>query len=175
MQEASRRDSSARGMARDETMKTDIDAAKVAASAKEAEPLLRTNPAPDSVTGLEPRVDAETVSESPKQADSESTSAENAELQGILQCAEAMQDQSPNSYTSWRSRADVLVSTIRKLEKREISPDSNIKIFAVPLVETELRDAAEKALRHCAHFANTFDERISLVDAANDIRNISWF
>ena len=94
--------------------------------------------------------------------------------ESLLKLASALKE-SATDYESWRSRADILVLAVKKLERREIEADSNVKLIGVPLVQSELRAAAEKALRHCAHFAGTFDERISLVDHANDIRNVSWF
>jgi hypothetical protein len=44
----------------------------------------------------------------------------------------------------------------------------------VPLRESALREAAEEALRNCAHFAQTFDERVTLIDEANRIRRTTW-
>ncbi len=137
-----------------------IDAAATGASTQLSEP-----------TGVDKDVQ---ISEAPTDGTVTENSTSEA-LGELLERAESVPDQAPNSYTTWRTRADILITTIRKLERREIEADSNIKVFGVPILERDLRDAAEKALRHCAHFANTFDERISLVDAANEIRNISWF
>jgi Protein kinase G tetratricopeptide repeat len=78
-------------------------------------------------------------------------------------------------YLPWRSRANQLVAAIRQLERRELEVDLNSNILGVPIAEKPLRQAAEQALRHCAHFAPTFDERISLVDEANSIREKTWF
>jgi hypothetical protein len=78
-------------------------------------------------------------------------------------------------YLPWRSRANQLVAAVRKLEKRELEVDLDSNILGVPIAEKPLRQAAEQALRHCAHFAPTYDERIALVDEANAIREKTWF
>ncbi len=78
-------------------------------------------------------------------------------------------------YLPWRSRANQLIAAIKQLERRELEVDINSNILGVPIAEKPLREAAEQALRHCAHFAPTFDERIALVDEANSIREKTWF
>jgi hypothetical protein len=78
-------------------------------------------------------------------------------------------------YLPWRSRANQLVAAIRQLERRELEVDMNSNILGVPIAEKPLRQAAEEALRHCAHFAPSLDERICLVDEANSIREKTWF
>jgi hypothetical protein len=80
----------------------------------------------------------------------------------------------PDDYQAWRMQADLFLSAIRRLETREIEPDESIKLMHVPLRESALRDAAEEALRNCAHFAQTFDERVILIDEANRIRRTTW-
>ncbi|HEY9756959.1 MAG TPA: tetratricopeptide repeat protein [Oculatellaceae cyanobacterium] len=95
-------------------------------------------------------------------------------IESLVERAKNLQEQASDTYTSWRSRAETLVIAIAKLEKREIEPDSAITLFDVPLVEGDLRDAAEKALRLCAFFATSGDERIALIDEANSVRNTSW-
>ena len=95
-------------------------------------------------------------------------------LESLVSRARDLNDQASDTYTSWRLRAETLVTAIAKLEKREIEPDSTITLFEVPLIERDLRDAAEKALRLCAFFATDADERIAMVDEANNVRNTSW-
>jgi hypothetical protein len=87
----------------------------------------------------------------------------------------ALEKTVPDDFHSWRSQADLLLSAIRQLEIRQILPDESVKLIGVPLRESALRDAAENALRNCAHFAQTFDERVTLIDEANRIRATTWF
>ena len=95
---------------------------------------------------------------------------------GEGQEAEAETESSPvTGYLPWRSRANQLVTAIKKLERRELEVDLESNILGIPIAEKPLRQAAEQALRHCAHFAPTYDERISLVDEANAIRQKTWF
>jgi hypothetical protein len=95
-------------------------------------------------------------------------------VDGLVQRARDLQEQASDTYASWRSRSETLIAAINKLEKREIEPDSTVTLFQVPLIEKDLRDAAEKALRLCGFFATNADERIVLIDEANRVRNTSW-
>ena len=92
-----------------------------------------------------------------------------------LSCENEQEETPVTGYLPWRSRANQLIAAIRQLERRELEIDLNSNILGVPIAEKPLRQAAEQALRHCAHFAPTFDERISLVDEANSIREKTWF
>lgn len=80
----------------------------------------------------------------------------------------------PDDFEAWHMQADLFLQAIARLETREIEPDESIKLMDVPLRESALRDAAEEALRNCAHFAQTFDERVALIDDANRIRRTTW-
>jgi hypothetical protein len=93
----------------------------------------------------------------------------------LVQTSDRLKSVAPNSYQAWRSQADLLLQAIKQLERREIDPDESVILIGVRLVENDLRDAAEQALRHCAHFATTFDERIALIDEANSVRRTTWF
>lgn len=97
-----------------------------------------------------------------------------SDVESLVDRAKNLHEQAADTYSSWRSRAETLIAAIAKLEKREIEPDSEVTLFNVPLIEVELRDAAEKALRLCAFFATNVDERIALIDEANSVRNTSW-
>jgi len=80
----------------------------------------------------------------------------------------------PYNYDAWRLHADLLLTALRQLETRELQPDANFTILAVPLQEDDIRNAAEAALRQCAHFADSAEKRIALVDEANRVRRLTW-
>lgn len=100
------------------------------------------------------------------------TEIANADL---LQAAESLATVLPDRYEAWRAQADLWLTAIRQLEKRQLRPDDSINLLGVPLLENELRDAAEEALRQCAHHALTVDQRIALIDEANSVRRLTWF
>lgn len=81
----------------------------------------------------------------------------------------------PDKYDAWRAQADLWLTALHELETRQLTADASVLLMGVPLLEGPLRDAAEGALRHCAHFALTRDERIALIDEANQVRNTTWF
>jgi serine/threonine-protein kinase PknG len=65
-------------------------------------------------------------------------------------------------------RVDVLGSALTAVLKD--GPSKTVQLDSVPAHEPELRDALEGALREQAALAPTADERIALVDRANDVR-----
>jgi hypothetical protein len=81
----------------------------------------------------------------------------------------------PYNYDVWRLHADLLLNAIHQLETRRLEPDESCTLFLTPLNEAELRNAAEQALRQCAHFADSAEKRTALVDEANKVRNETWF
>ena len=81
----------------------------------------------------------------------------------------------PYNYDAWRLHADLLLTALRQLQTRAIEPDDTVKLFVTPLREDQLRNAAERALRQCAHFADSAEKRIAAVDEANRIRRLTWF
>ncbi len=81
----------------------------------------------------------------------------------------------PYNYEAWRLHADLLLNAINQLKTRQIEPDETITIFITPLREDQLRNAAEQALRQCAHFADSAEKRIALIDEANSVRQTTWF
>jgi len=93
----------------------------------------------------------------------------------LVQAAERLETVLADDYRAWRKQADLLLSAIRQLETRQMEPDESVKIIGVPLRESALRVKAEEVLRNCAHFAENFDERVSLIDEANRIRRTTWF
>jgi len=93
----------------------------------------------------------------------------------LLEKSQNLQALVPDDYQTWRQQADLFLAAIARLETREIAPDESIKLMHVPLRESALRDAAEEALRNCAHFAQSLEERVVLIDEANRIRRTTWF
>jgi hypothetical protein len=81
----------------------------------------------------------------------------------------------PYNYDAWRLHADLLLNAIHQLETRQLQPDGNFTLLAIPLREDDLRDAAESALRQCARFAGSAEKRIALIDEANRARRQTWF
>lgn len=71
--------------------------------------------------------------------------------------------------------ADLLLQAIAALGTRQLEPDETCTLFVTPLREEQLRDAAELALRQCAHFADSSEKRIALIDEANSVRRTTWF
>ena len=100
---------------------------------------------------------------------------EPASKEELLEASQKLQSLVPDDYHAWKMQADLLLKAIHQLETRMIEPDESVKVIGVPLRESALREAAEEALRNCAHFADTFDERIHLVDEANRVRRPTWF
>jgi serine/threonine-protein kinase PknG len=65
-------------------------------------------------------------------------------------------------------RVDVLGSALATVLAD--GPSTTVHLGAVPAQEPELRDALESALREQAALSATADERIALVDRANEVR-----
>ena len=103
---------------------------------------------------------------------SESSEASNDDLFAAAKSLEAVV---LDNYQAWRAQADVLLAALRKLETRQIEADENIKVLGVVLKEDDLRHGAEAALRNCAHFAESLEQHIALIDEANRVRNVTWF
>ena len=120
-------------------------------------------------------VDGDLQAEASVESGEQASPDAEANARDLLDRAKNLIQIAPNSYEAWRVQAELLVTAIRRLEKREMAPDPNLRLFGVPIAEQALRDAAEQALRHCAHFANTFDDKISLIDEANSVRRKTWF
>jgi hypothetical protein len=95
--------------------------------------------------------------------------------EALLSDSQKLESLVPDDYHAWKMQADLLLKAIHQLETRVIEADESVTVMGVPLRESALREAAEEALRNCAHFAETFDERIKLVDEANRVRRTTWF
>ncbi len=93
----------------------------------------------------------------------------------LLQASKQLRKVMPYNFEAWRLHADILLNALRQLETRQIMPDESFRILAIPLRENDIRDAAEAALRQCAHFAHSEERRIQLVDEANSVRRLTWF
>ena len=101
--------------------------------------------------------------------------AEGAGKEELLRASQTLAAVVPNSFEAWKTQADLWVAAIKQLESRHTSPDADVKLLGVPLIENNLRDAAESALRQAAHFAPSVEERIALIDEANQVRKMTWF
>lgn len=108
------------------------------------------------------------------QAMSEASEVERSK-EDLVRAADMLKTIVLDNYEAWRAQADLWTAAIRQLETRELSADDSVTLMGVPLREADLRDAAEEALRQCAHFAPTIERRIELVDEANSVRRTSWF
>ena len=95
-------------------------------------------------------------------------------MEELLRAAAKLQAMVPDDYQSWRLQADLLVAALRRLETRQIQADPAVKLMGIAMREKDLRDAAETALRNCAHFAQNEEERIALIDQANRVRQMTW-
>lgn len=93
----------------------------------------------------------------------------------LLEASVKLKKVIPYNYEAWRLHAELLLNALGQLETRRLRPDETVKLFAASLREDELRDAAEAALRQCAHFADNTEKRILLIDKANYIRRTTWF
>jgi hypothetical protein len=93
----------------------------------------------------------------------------------LIQASRELKRVTPYNYEAWRLHADLLLDALRQLETRQIQPDETFKILTIPLREDDIRDAAEAALRQCAHHAPTEERRIKLIDEANSVRRLTWF
>lgn len=93
----------------------------------------------------------------------------------LLEASKQLKKVMPYNFEAWRLHADILLNALRQLETRQLLPDESFQILAIPLRENDIRDAAESALRQCAHFAPNEHQRIRLVDEANSVRRITLF
>jgi hypothetical protein len=96
-------------------------------------------------------------------------------IESLLKAAEKIESELSDDFTDWKKKSDLFLLAIKQLETRQIENTESAKLFGVPILEAKLRDAAETALRNCAHFAESFEERVVFVDGANKIRNVTWF
>jgi hypothetical protein len=93
----------------------------------------------------------------------------------LLRAAQTLRKVFPYNFEAWRLHADILLNAIRQLETRQLQTDPGFTLLAVPLKEDKLRDAAESALRECAHLADSNEKRFALIDEANRVRRETWF
>jgi hypothetical protein len=100
------------------------------------------------------------------------TPASKADLMAVSEKFESMV---PDDYSSWRMQADLFLSALKQLVNRQMESDETATLVGVPLTEVNLRHACEKALRNCAHFAPSFEDRVALIDEANKVRQVTWF
>lgn len=96
-------------------------------------------------------------------------------IESLLKTAEKIESEVLDDFTDWKKKSDLFLLAIKQLETRQIENTESANLLGVPIIEPKLRDAAEAALRNCAHFAESFEERVKFVDEANKIRNVTWF
>jgi len=117
-------------------------------------------------------VTRQTVTANMKQIMESQTPACKADL---LEAAQKFESMVPDDFASWRMQANLLLTAIKQLELRQMEPDETTNLMGIPLTESNLRHACEKALRNCAHFAQNFEDRVALIDEANSVRQTTWF
>jgi hypothetical protein len=93
----------------------------------------------------------------------------------LKEAAERLSMVAPYNFHAWRLHADLLLNALNQLLTRQLEADTSFKILTIPLREDDLRNAAEAALRQCAHFADSVEKRIAIVDEANSVRRKTWF
>ena len=93
----------------------------------------------------------------------------------LKEAADRLSLVAPYNFHAWRLHADLLLNALNQLLTRQLEADTDFKILTIPLREDDLRDAAEAALRQCAHFADSAEKRILIVDEANSVRRETWF
>lgn len=101
--------------------------------------------------------------------------SEECSKDDLVRASESLQELVPDDYHGWRLRADLLPAALKQIETRQIEPDESVQLVGTPLRESALRDAAEQALRNCAHFAEGKVQRIAAIDDANRVRRMTWF
>jgi hypothetical protein len=93
----------------------------------------------------------------------------------LKEAADRLSLVAPYNFQAWRLHADLLLNALNQLLTRQLEADTSFKILTIPLREDDLRNAAEAALRQCAHFADSLEKRIAIVDEANSVRRETWF
>jgi hypothetical protein len=93
----------------------------------------------------------------------------------LLLASQKFESMVPDDFASWRLQANLFLSAINQLKTRQMESDETVTLMGVPLTEVNLRHACEKALRNCAHFAQSFEARVGLIDEANQVRQPTWF
>jgi len=71
--------------------------------------------------------------------------------------------------------AKLLATAVNLLNTGTVSKNENRKIIGHPLEENALRKGAEEEYRKAAKLAKNFDEKIELVNMANEVRPVSLF
>jgi hypothetical protein len=93
----------------------------------------------------------------------------------LLRASAKFESMVPDDFSSWRMQANLFLSAVKQLKTRQMEADETVTLMGVPMTEVNLRHACEKALRNCAHFAQTFEDRVKLIDEANQVRQPTWF
>ena len=91
----------------------------------------------------------------------------HSELQNAASAIEAL---TLDGLERHRLAAEVQQIALGLLESRCITPNPKVQVFGKALQETSLREGIESALRGMAHLVSNYDEKVHLVDLANQIR-----
>ncbi len=71
--------------------------------------------------------------------------------------------------------ARVLLAAITQLDSKSLAPQPDRRILGQQFQPAALRSGAERELRACARYAKTPEERVALVDQANEVRPRTLF
>jgi hypothetical protein len=69
----------------------------------------------------------------------------------------------------------LFVAAIELIENGKLKGGRGATLLGSPLAVTDLRLAAEKRYRSCAHLADDADEKVRWVDLANRVRPVTLF
>jgi serine/threonine-protein kinase PknG len=93
--------------------------------------------------------------------------------QELTAAATAIEALSLEGMDRYKLTKQVLETALNLLNSRQLKAVNNLTLLGQPLKEFNIRKGLEKALRNMAHLANG-DEKICLVDEANNVRPRTW-
>lgn len=93
----------------------------------------------------------------------------------LVQAAQAIQALKLDGMALHRLSADLFLTAIERVESKGLAPSANARLLDQELNARALRLGAERELRACAHHAETYAEKIALVDQANQVRPRTLF
>jgi serine/threonine-protein kinase PknG len=88
----------------------------------------------------------------------------------LVQASKAIQALTIEGFALHRLSAELLLTAIERIEARAFTPNNGNQILGQTMQSAALRAGAERELRACAHFAQTYEEKVALVDRANEVR-----
>ena len=72
-----------------------------------------------------------------------------------------------------RISVQILDQALSGLSNKSIAPDESVQVFGEPFTDSGIRNQLERAYRELGRLASTRDERIRLIDKANEVRSRS--